>query len=100
MDADASGDTFQVKLAANPTTGYQWSLKHYDKKRFKIVSSEYIAPKTQLIGAGGQMVYTFKLQEGKSYPAKTKMLFTYGRSWEPKTSENTRVVINFKNVKK
>ncbi|WP_133131373.1 protease inhibitor I42 family protein [Legionella yabuuchiae] len=95
ITVDPAKPTFQVKLPANPTTGFQWSIKDYDKKRFEMVDGQFTAPQTKLIGAGGTMVYTFKLQPGKTYPEKTKMLFKYARSWEPESATYTRVLIKF-----
>ncbi|GGI80549.1 protease inhibitor I42 family protein [Legionella impletisoli] len=96
ISADPTQPTFQVTLPANPTTGFQWSIKDYDKKRFEITNSQFVAPQKKLIGAGGSMVYTFKLQPGKTYPEKTNMLFKYARSWEPKSATYTRVIVHFK----
>jgi inhibitor of cysteine peptidase len=86
---------FQVKLPANPTTGFQWSIKKYDHNILELAGSLYIAPNTKLIGAGGEMVYTFKLIEGKAYPRSTKLEFTYARSWEPNTATSQQVTVEF-----
>ncbi|MCP0913650.1 MULTISPECIES: protease inhibitor I42 family protein [Legionella] len=96
LNLSASSREFVVKLPANPTTGYQWTIKKYNKNFFQLTSSQYVSPKTQLIGAGGEMVYVFKLKAGKSYPEKTHMLFKYARPWEPKSAILKKVVINFK----
>ncbi len=95
LTVDPSLPQFVVTLPANPTTGYQWTVKAYDKKILKIVSSHYIAPKTKLIGAGGQMTFTFALNKNQSYPQATQMSFTYARSWEPKSGTEKHVTIQF-----
>src|SRR5690348_9410371 len=77
MKASTTKPSFVVTLAANPTTGYQWAVVSYDKNLFSLSSSKYIKPQTNLIGSGGQMVYTFILNKGKTYPKKTNLLFKY-----------------------
>ncbi len=95
MNVDPSSPQFVVTLPSNPTTGYQWTATKYDKTMFKMKSSHYIAPKTTLIGASGQMTYTFVLLKGKSYPKVTQMLFTYGRPWEAKGGSVKQVTVKF-----
>ncbi len=91
----ANTKEFQVKLAANPTTGYQWSVKSYDQSILELADSKFIPPNTKLIGAGGEMVYTFKLVEGKTYPQSTQLEFTYARSWEPNSATSQEVTVQF-----
>ena len=86
---------FEVNLAANPTTGYQWSVLQYDKKLLKLTSSTFERSKTNRIGAGGEMHFVFSLQKGKIYPASTEMKFQYARSWEQGTGVMKTVKVNF-----
>ncbi|KTD48955.1 secreted protein [Legionella rubrilucens] len=93
----ASGeDQFKVTLQANPTTGYQWTVQNYDQTLFKLMSSQYVAPETKLIGAGGQMVFTFAVNEGVALPKSSAMTFRYARPWEPKEGTTQKVIIQFK----
>lgn len=89
--------SFVVTLAANPTTGYQWSVDQYDKDLLTLTSSQYQRPKTNLIGAGGEMTFTFSLNKGKTYPKSSKMVFSYARSWEKEPVKIQTVVVNFVN---
>lgn len=68
---------------------------HLDKNLLKLTSSTFEKPKTNLIGAGGQMYFTFSLQKGKSYPVSTKIQFKYARSWEPGSGEMKNVTVHF-----
>jgi inhibitor of cysteine peptidase len=86
---------FVVSLPSNPTTGYQWGLTAYDKKILRMVDSHFIAPETKLIGAGGKMTFTFALVKPQSPPHNTSLLFTYARSWEPKSGTLKHVTVNF-----
>jgi inhibitor of cysteine peptidase len=55
------GRSFTITLPANPTTGYQWQLaRPLYAKMIKLISSEYIADDTGLIGSGGKQVWKFK----------------------------------------
>ena len=95
IKAVTSAKEFQISLSANPTTGYQWSVKEYDKTLFKLKSSYYQRPQSKLIGAGGKMVYTFALRKRQHYPQQTKMLFSYARAWEPNSVSSQKVIVNF-----
>jgi len=86
---------FIVTLDANPTTGYQWSVIQFDKALLTLSASNYQKPQNTLIGAGGQMHFTFKLNKGKNYPDSTKIFFKYSRSWEPGSGTEKTVTVNF-----
>ena len=74
---------FIIKLISNPTTGYVWSLRHYDKTLLTAVKHEYHAPKTDLIGAPGYELWTFRAKPAAfAVPARTKLSFVYARPWE------------------
>ena len=88
------GKEFKITLRSNPTTGYQWVLaKPLDEKLVKLLGSEYKQPDSRLVGAGGDMVWTFQaLAKGK-----TRMGLDYIRPWEkgqkPVQTTNFTVVI-------
>ena len=59
--------------------GYQWKL--YDNLTegvVKLVKSEYLAPDTKMVGAGGKEVWMFKAVE----PGETTVDLEYVRPWE------------------
>jgi inhibitor of cysteine peptidase len=90
-----TGQTFNVTLASNPTTGYSWALaKPLDAKLLTLVTNIYQRPETRLVGAGGQEVWTFKAAgEGR-----TDIALKYVRPWEtnvaPVRTTNFVVVIS------
>lgn len=86
---------FQIILPSNPSTGYQWSVKGYDKSLIKLVSSQYSAPKTQLIGAGGQMVFTFEQVKSEKLAQTSKVNLIYARPWQPEQGTLKSVTIHF-----
>ena len=95
INVDPSNPQFVVKLAANPTTGYHWTVTSYDKKILQLTNSHYVAPQTKLIGAGGEMTFTFTQVKGKTYPQSTLISFTYARPWDLKSTTLKQVTINF-----
>lgn len=95
MTVDPSSTQFVVSLPSNPTTGYQWTATTYDKSLFNMTGSQFVPPKTKLIGAGGKMNFTFAPVKGKAYPKSTQMTFTYARAWDPKSGMVKTVTVNF-----
>ena len=73
------GEEFNITLDANPTTGYQWQLSdNFTEGIVKLVKSEYVAPETEMVGAGGKEVGTFKGVR----PGETIIDLEYVRPWE------------------
>jgi len=70
------GETFQVILAANPTTGYQWQVD-FDSD-FVELSNRAYAPGSDLVGAGGQEAFVFLAKKQGSID----ITFSYIRPWE------------------
>jgi len=70
---------FEIALAANPTTGYGWQLDgKLDPKLLKLVGSRYSGPRSKLVGAGGEELWTFQaVGRGKS-----RIGLRYVRPWE------------------
>ncbi|KAF5412857.1 MAG: hypothetical protein C5S43_01225 [Candidatus Methanocomedens sp.] len=79
-----TGDTFYVKLNENPTTGFSWKMNTTDG--LAVVSDEYIAPDTELVGAGG--VHEWEIQAVAT--GTQKVTAVYMRSWENTTGNEQR----------
>ena len=78
-----AGETFEVKLCSNPSTGFQW-LENVQISEATILGQEnhkFIGPESEPPpppGTPGQEVWTFKaLKEGSS-----TIFFEYSRPWE------------------
>ncbi|MBA2652522.1 MAG: protease inhibitor I42 family protein [Tatlockia sp.] len=99
MTVNANQNQFQVTLPANPTTGYQWEVISFDSSFLQLLYSQYLPPKSQLAGAGGEMQFTFELIAGKNYPAKTTLEFKYHRPWEAEGSTLKTIKVNFQKAK-
>ena len=75
----ASGASVIVTLDSNDTTGYEWRLaEDVDEDVLRLANSEYIAPETTLVGAGGQEVWTFEAVGA----GETTISLEYVRPWE------------------
>lgn len=83
---DAKHPEFTIKLVSNPTTGYSWSLREYDKKLLKLRHHEFQKPKnTKLVGAPGYEVWTFRAKSSVfDLPEQTIIKLAYARRWEAK----------------
>jgi len=77
----AVGETFVIRLAGNPTTGYQWVLKSIDRKIAEPTGPlEYKQDEAKpgMVGVGG--AYSLTIRGVK--PGKTTAVLEYRRSWE------------------
>lgn len=74
-----TGDTAEISLAGNASTGYQWTYIITDEKVLSVKSSKYDDGNTKgIVGASG--VYSFLLTGLKE--GETTIVFSYARSWE------------------
>ncbi|WP_054696397.1 protease inhibitor I42 family protein [Syntrophomonas palmitatica] len=76
----AVGDTFKISLASNPSTGYEWMLRDWDKTRLVLVNKGFVNPNSspQIVGQAGRSCWTFKaLKNGR-----VQLKMTYARPWE------------------
>lgn len=71
------GDTLNVVLHGNPTTGYTWSLATFDDTHLKLTENAYHSS-SNLCGAGG--TFTFRFTPVSS--GTTPLALEYSRSWE------------------
>ncbi len=74
--------SFKIRLASNPTTGYSWFIKSYDKNLVKAIKHHYQKPTQKMPGAGGYEEWTFKSTALFAHHAKTDIVFVYARPWE------------------
>ena len=73
------GQEFAITLRSDIPTGYQWQLVGIsDANIVRRVGSEYKGPDTELVGAGGEEVWTFQaISQGE-----TVVSLEYVRPWE------------------
>jgi inhibitor of cysteine peptidase len=74
-----------VRLAENPTTGFQWNLT--TTPGLRIVKDEYIPSNTSgsVVGSGGTHVWDISTE----MPGQQEIHAVYKRSWEPTTGNES-----------
>lgn len=74
------GDIAKVKLKANPSTGYIWSITNFDTSLIKILDEIYIAEKVKsdIVGSGGNKIYTLEAMN----KGQVTIEFIYHRPFE------------------
>ena len=73
-----TGDKLEITLAGNPTTGYTWEKVEGDNKTLSPQGDYKYTPDSQLVGAGGKFVFTFR----GAARGKTKLRVIYHRIFE------------------
>jgi inhibitor of cysteine peptidase len=57
----APDDEVVITLESNVTTGFAWTLaRGLDPSVLELVDSTYVEPETELVGAGGEEIWTFR----------------------------------------
>lgn len=73
---------FSIRVAANPSTGYQWEVK-FDKTFLELRAKKHTRDSSKpkgMVGVGGTTTFTFvPLKAGE-----TSIKFQYKRPWEKK----------------
>lgn len=83
------GESFQIELASNPSTGYSW--KWTNKQEVSVVDTidnHYIADDPDKIGGGGREIWKFKGIKSGSEVIK----LGYTRAWESGTEAVTQTI--------
>jgi inhibitor of cysteine peptidase len=80
-----AGDSFQIQLPENPTTGYRWELGNWDEAVARKTRDQFSQPATAQPGAGGEHVWEFVANS----PGKTTLRLDSRRSWEAGSAAQT-----------
>ena len=72
-----AGQTLEVLLAGNPTTGFRWEVAEVDPAVLRQQGDPVYTPSSFLIGASGTFLFRFA-----SAPGRTTLRLVYRRSWE------------------
>ncbi|MBW1782244.1 MAG: protease inhibitor I42 family protein [Deltaproteobacteria bacterium] len=88
------GDTLEIVLDGNPTTGYQWKIRPWDTAVVKEVEKEPVYQrKSDALGSGGQFTFYFEAAD----TGRTTLEFIYLRPFEkdvpPIKSFNVTIVV-------
>ena len=72
------GDTVEIVLDANPTTGYQWKALPSDTGVIEQIDKPVYKSRSEAIGSGGELTFYFKALSTGQTPLK----FIYFRDFE------------------
>ena len=74
------GETFEIILEANATTGFSWDIAEIDEDIVQFLESEYVADSNaeQLPGKGGKTIFRFQAVGS----GETTLKLVYQRPWE------------------
>ena len=90
---NVTGDTAEISLAGNASTGYQWTYIITDETVLSVKSSKYDDGNTKgIVGASG--VYSFLLNGLKE--GESTIVFSYARSWEDNVDPLYTLTYTFK----
>jgi inhibitor of cysteine peptidase len=73
-----AGETFEIVLEGNPTTGYQWEVEPLDTPSLEQIGQPSYELSSDAIGAGG--IYTFRFRAAAVGSTGVRLL--YRRSFE------------------
>lgn len=78
------GDTLNLLLAANATTGYAWAITNMDSTILQKEEAKYYADKVEpkVVGSGGNQWFAFKATGN----GNTTLKLVYKRPWEANTA--------------
>ncbi|MDF1797430.1 MAG: protease inhibitor I42 family protein [Coxiellaceae bacterium] len=83
-------------LQSNPTTGYSWFYQSSKPSWLKVLSHQYIASKTKMMGAPGVEKWTFNVPNlSNSVPRVAMIKMRYARPWDIKASKVTTFFVVF-----
>ena len=79
------GETVQVTLPENATTGYRWAIDHYDQDSIEAVSAEPHYP-AKAVGAGREVAFSFRAKKSGT----GEIVLKHWRQWEGDASVTDR----------
>jgi inhibitor of cysteine peptidase len=84
------GETVQVRLPENATTGYRWSIDREDEEFIEVLGSEPHYP-AGAVGSGGEVTFVFRGRKIGTGEVGLK----YWRSWQGDSSIASRFRVRF-----
>jgi inhibitor of cysteine peptidase len=74
-----AGDTLELRLKANPTTGYMWYLRKNPMPLLKLTGQSQTEPTEPGVGRPVFQIFEFQAKQ----PGDGVLLLHYVRSWDP-----------------
>ncbi len=83
-----------IELPANPSTGYQWVLSHYDHHLLKLVGQERQSRGSNVVGKPEVSIFEFTMKKNAfAAPQQTQINLEYLRPWESTPAKELTVKI-------
>ncbi len=79
------GESFDVRLPENPTTGYRWRIAEWDAAQLEVIRDEFRAPSTPVPGAGGEHDWVFRARASGT----SLLRIVYARGWQSASPART-----------
>lgn len=84
----------EIKLPANPSTGFSWYLLKYDEKLLTPLTEKYYPPKKSMPGAVGYDLWRFRvLSRALVLPKITYVKFVYMRPWTMEGATKKKIAV-------
>jgi predicted secreted protein len=77
------GESVDVVLAGNPTTGYQWKVARLDTSIVKQIGEADYKPSSSAVGAGGHFTFQFRAVSAGQTPLKLVYLRPFEKDAPP-----------------
>jgi inhibitor of cysteine peptidase len=88
------GDTLELRLKSNPTTGYMWFLKKESTALLKLARQTSVdaeaQPTEQVVGRPGLQIFFFEPRR----PGDGRLLLHHVRSWDPPSPDEEQFEIH------
>ncbi len=82
------GDSFEVALGSNPSTGYSWEISSIDGNMLEMSAEDFIPSPIPMVGSSGSQVFTLKALE----KGTTEIIFIYKRPWDDDSVSAEKVI--------
>jgi inhibitor of cysteine peptidase len=83
------GETFELELPENPTTGYRWHLLSADGSVYKLQDDSFQPSGGTAYGGGGIRRWRFQAVQEGAAPLEVE----YRRSWEKQAAEIFKITV-------
>ncbi len=92
-------DEIEIFLPSNPSTGYVWAVKDFDRRLLKLTDHFVIKTETKRVGAPNLELFEFKLlkgNRGREANQLTEITFVQLRSFETVKEQAQNQEVTFK----
>ncbi|ESL09114.1 cysteine peptidase inhibitor [Trypanosoma rangeli SC58] len=90
------GETVEIELPSNPTTGFSWMFENRKKddpeNKALTVTNSYVAPDAKLMGAGGKELF----RVAPTSPGLHEVTLVYMRPWIGPRPDSERFTVRIK----